>query len=133
MVAPEPAARAPIRVMLADESDAGRMLLAAMLRDDTRFEVVAAVSTGAQLVAASDHADLVIVDLVLADTDAFTAIDQLHERDPELPVVVFASVDPPYLRAEAQAHGAVAFFRRGADPQAALDGFVNVARLTKAD
>ena len=109
------------------------LLLRAMLRADGRFEVVAAVSTGAQLVAATDRADLVVVDLVLADTDAFTAIGLLHERDPDVPVVVFASVDPPYLRAEAEAHGAAAFFRRGVDPEAVLDGLVNVARLTKAD
>ena len=68
-----------------------------------------------------------VLDLVLGDIDALTAIGLLHERDPELPVVVFASVDPPYLRAEAEAHGAAAFFRRGADPQAVLDGFANVA------
>ena len=133
MVAPEPAARARIRVMLADESEASMLLLEAMLRDDERFEVVAAVSTGAQLVAETDHADLVVLDLVLADTDAFTAIGLLHARDPELPVVVFASVDPPYLRAEAEANGAAAFFRRGADSQAVFDGFANVARPTKAD
>jgi len=119
--------------MLADESDASMLLLEAMLRDDARFEVVAAVSTGAQLVAESDHADLVVMDLVLADTDAFSAIRLLRERDPALPVIVFASVDPPYLRAEAEAHGAAGFFRRGADPQVVLDGFANVARLTRAD
>ena len=109
------------------------LLLEAMLRDDARFEVVAAVSTGAQLVAETDHADLVVMDLVLADTDAFTAIRLLRERDPALPVIVYASVDPPYLRAEAEAHGAAGFFRRGASPQAVLDGFANVARLTRAD
>jgi DNA-binding NarL/FixJ family response regulator len=119
--------------MLGDESEASMLLLKAMLRDDERFDVVAAVSTGADLVAATDQADLVVIDLVLADTDAFTAIGRLHEQDPELPVVVFASVDPPYLRAEAEAHGAAGFFRRGADPQAVLDGFADVARRTRAD
>ena len=109
------------------------LLLKAMLRDDKRFEVVAAVSTGAQLVAETDHADLVVVDLVLADTDAFTAIGRLHERDPELPVVVFASVDPPTYGPRPRPTAPPAFFRRGADPQAVLDGFANVARLTKAD
>ena len=119
--------------MLGDESETSRLLLAAMLRDDARFELVGAVDSGAELVAQSDQLDLVIVDLVLSDTDAFTAIGRLHERDPALPIVVFASVDPPYLRAEAEAHGAAAFFRRGDDVETVLDGFAHAARLTKAD
>jgi DNA-binding NarL/FixJ family response regulator len=124
---------APIRVLLGDESETGLLLLAAMLHDDPRFEVVGSVCTGAQLLSESGRADLVVVDLVLADEDAFTVIGRLRGNDPELPVVVFSAVDPPYLRAEAEAHGATAFFRRGADPQTVLDGFADAARLTKAD
>jgi DNA-binding NarL/FixJ family response regulator len=124
---------APIRVLLGDESETGLLLLAAMLEDDPRFEVVSSVSTGAQLLAHSARADLVVLDLTLADEDAFTVIGLLCDRAPDLPVVVFSAVDPPYLRAEAEAHGATAFFRRGADPQTVLDGFADAAHFTKAD
>src|SRR5689334_15441800 len=101
---------APIRVLLGDESETGLLLLAAMLQDDARFEVVSSVCTGSQLLAQSARADLVVLDLVLADENAFTVIGRLRDRDPELPVIVFSAVDPPYLRAEAAAHGATAFF-----------------------
>ena len=124
---------APIRVLLGDESETGLLLLAAMLQDDARFEVVSSVSTGAELLAQSARADLVVLDLVLADEDAFTVIGRLRDHDPALPVIVFSAVDPPYLRAEAEAHGATAFFRRGTDPRTVLDGFANAARFTKAD
>ena len=123
----------PIRVVLGDESESGLVVLTAMLREDPRFEVVASVSSGGRLIAHSHDADLVVLDLVLADDDAFTIIDRLRARYSDLPVVVFSAVDPPYLRDEATSHGATAFFRRGGDPTTALDGFANAARLTKAD
>ena len=121
-----------IKVVLADESATTRLLLASLLEEDGRFEVIADVSSGAAAIARRADADLVVVDLVLEDADAFSVIDDLRAVAPELPVVIVAAVDPPYLRHEAEARGAAGFFRHTADPTALLDGLAEVARGTGA-
>ena len=116
-----------IRVLLGDESAAVRLLLGSLLRDDNRFALVGDAASGAEIIEHCDEADLVVVDLMLADIDAFSLIDRLHARRPELPVVVYAEVDPPYLRAEAASRGAVAFFSHRTDPAHVLDGLAAAA------
>jgi len=116
-----------IRVLLGDESAAVRLLLGALLRDDDRFALVGDVASGAEIIDRCDEADLVVVDLMLNDIDAFSLIDQLRARRAELPVVLYAEVDPPYLRAEAASRGAVGFFTHRTDPADVLDGFVAAA------
>jgi DNA-binding NarL/FixJ family response regulator len=116
-----------IKVVVADESRAIRLLLASMLREDGRFQVVADVSTGAETVERCREADLVVLDLVLQDGDGFSVIENIHAASPRLPVVVFAAVDPPYLRAEADARGAAGYFTHGTDPALFLDGLAVAA------
>ena len=117
-----------IKVLLGDESATVRLLLASLLRDDDRFAVMDGVASGAEIVDRCTDVDLVVVDLMLADTDAFSLIERLHARRPELPVVVYAEVDPPYLRADAANRGASGFFVHHADPVELLDGFAAAAR-----
>jgi len=116
-----------IRVMLADESRAVRLLVASMLRDDARFDIVAEVSAGAQAVARRDEVDLLVTDLVLEDTDAFSVIADLRSASSALPVVIVAAVDPPYLRNEAAARGAAGFFTHGTDPALLVEGLAQAA------
>jgi len=114
-------------VLLGDESAAVRLLLGALLRDDDRFALVGDGASGAEIVDRCDEADLVVVDLMLNDIDAFALIGRLHARQPGLPVVIYAEADPPYLRAEAASRGAVAFFTHHTDPADVLDGLATAA------
>ena len=117
-----------INVLLGNESATVRLLLSSLLHDDDRFADVDGFATGAEILDRCDEVDLVVVDLVLADTDAFSLIERLHTRRPELPVVIYAEVDPPYLRAEAANRGASAFFANHTDPVDVLEGFAAAAR-----
>ena len=114
-------------MLLGNESAAVRLLLGALLRDDDRFALVGDVASGAEIIDRCHEADLVVVDLILSDIDAFSLIEALHERRPALPVVVYSEVDPPYLRAEATSRGAVGFFAHRTDPAHVLDGFAAAA------
>jgi len=116
-----------IKVLVADESSAVRLLVSSLLRDDGRFDVIGDVATGAAVLDRYGDADVVVVDLVLADTDAFTLMDELRRREADVPVVVFAEVDPPYLRSEAASRGAAAFFTHHTNPTQLLDGIAAVA------
>lgn len=121
---------APIRVFVADESRSVRLLLSSLLDEDERFTVVGEESSGGAVLARCEEADLVVVDLVLSDMDAFTLIDELHARRPGLPIVVYAAADPPYLRDAASARGAAGYFTYETDSAILLAGF---AAATGAD
>ncbi len=115
--------RDPIRVLVADESRAIRLLLTSLLRDDARFVVVDDVASGTAVRARLDEVDLVVLDVVLEDGDAFTVIHDIRRHAPGVAAVVVAAVDPPYLRAEAMAHGAHGYFTHATDPHVLLAGF----------
>jgi len=118
----------PIKVLLGNRSQTVRLLLTSLLRDDDRFEIVAEVPSGAEMLERSSDADLVVVDVVLEDRDGFSVIEDIRGIRPDLPVVVFAAVDPPYLRAEADARGASGYFTHETAPAKLLDGFVAAVR-----
>ena len=117
----------PIRVLVADESRAVRLLVTSLLREDARFAVAGDVATGAELLARAAEADLIVLDLVLADTDAFTVIQQIRGTAPDACAVVFASVGPPYLRNQATTQGAAGYFTHDTDPADLLDGLAAAA------
>lgn len=122
-----------IKVMLADESQAVRLLIASMLRDDARFEVAAEVSTGAEAFSRRDEVDLLVTDLVLEDMDAFSLMDDLRAVSSSVPVVIVAAVDPPYLRNEADTRGAAGFFTHRTEPARLLDQLASAVTKGPSD
>jgi len=119
--------------MLADESRAVRLLVASMLRDDARFEVAAEVASGADAFSRRDEVDILVTDIVLEDTDAFSLMDDLRSVASPLPVVIVAAVDPPYLRNEAAAHGAAGFYTTTTEPARLLDQLASVVTKGATD
>ena len=117
----------PIDVVLGLQSKAVRLLLASLMRDDPRFGVVVDVSTAAETIERAPDADLIVVDLLLPDGDAFSTIEHLRTAGTRAPVVILAEVDPPYLRFEATANGAADFFVHATNPDVLLDGFAGAA------
>ena len=115
----------PIRVLVADESRAIRLLVTSLLRDDDRFAVVGDVSTGAEVLERAPETDLVVLDLVLTDTDAFSVIQQLQTSPREPSAVIFTAVGPSYLRSQATAQGAAGYFTHDTDPAELLDGLAS--------
>jgi DNA-binding NarL/FixJ family response regulator len=115
----------PIKVLVADESRAVRLLLTALLRDDARFEVVGDVASSAAVARHAEHVDLVVVNLALEGSDGFAVVEELRASAPHVATVIVAEVDPPYLRAEAETRGARGYFTHSMDPAELLDGFAN--------
>jgi DNA-binding NarL/FixJ family response regulator len=112
---------------VADESHAIRLLVTSMLREDDRFAVLGDVATGAEVLERAPEADLVVLDLVLADTDAFAVIEQLRASERAPSAVIFAADGPPYLRSQATAQGAAGYFTHDTDPAELLDGLVKAS------
>jgi DNA-binding NarL/FixJ family response regulator len=96
-----------------------------LLRDDDRFTVVGDVASGAEVLARAPEADLVVLDLVLADIDAFSLIGQLQSTPRQPTAVIFTAVGPHYLRSQATAQGAAGYFTHDTDPAELLYGLVS--------
>jgi CheY-like chemotaxis protein len=118
----------PIRVLVADESRALRLLVTSLLREDERFTVVGDVASGAEVLERAPDADLIVLDLMLADIDAFSLIGQLQTAPRQPSAVIFTAVGPHYLRSQATAQGAAGYFTHDTDPAELLDGLASATQ-----
>ena len=76
-------------VLVVDDTDSVRKLLAAELGLDSRFRVEQA-STAAEALekAVSPDCAVVVLDMMLPDTDGLRFIDQLRDRRPDPPAII---------------------------------------------
>jgi DNA-binding NarL/FixJ family response regulator len=91
----------------------------ALLESDGGFEVVAAVDSAAELLAAVGRAapDLVVLDVGMPGTDGLACLEELRERHPAVKVVMLSGVDDPRVVGRALRLGAAAFVTKDVDPR----------------
>ncbi|MBE3556464.1 MAG: response regulator transcription factor [Firmicutes bacterium] len=92
----------PTRVLLADDHVIVRQGLAAILKDDDRFEVVAEADDGEQAVrlAKQLHPDVVVMDIRMPNKNGLEATKEIHEALPDCHVVILSMYDDQeYVRA----------------------------------
>ena len=106
-----------VRVVLADDHPMFRFGLGAVLEQAEPVEVVAAVGSGSELLAAVEqhHPDVVITDLSMPDLDGVAATRDLLSHHPELGVLVLTMhEDDEHVFAALKA-GALGYLVKGAD------------------
>lgn len=57
--------------------------------------------------------DVVLMDLSMPDLSGFDAMERMHARDPDLPVVILTANADPDVEAEARRAGASGFVAKG--------------------
>jgi DNA-binding NarL/FixJ family response regulator len=94
-------------VLLADDDERFRALVASMLVDDG-YDVVAEARDAAGVIAlaAAHDPDIVVVDLVLPGADGLSAVQALRAARPSRPVLVLSSLFDPVVEQEARDLGA---------------------------
>jgi DNA-binding NarL/FixJ family response regulator len=119
-----------IRVLLVDDHQLVRAGLSTLIDSADDLQVAGAVADGAQALAAADRdrPDVVLMDLAMPVMDGVEATRRLHERSPDIPVLVLTSFsDTARIRAALDA-GARGYLLKDSEPQALLDGIRAVAR-----
>lgn len=106
---------APIRILLVDDAQEMRAIVALSLRLAGTFDVVGEAANGAEAVdlTAATKPDLVLLDLSMPVMDGLQALPLILERSPETVVVVFSGFDELQLGREARARGASAYVEKG--------------------
>jgi DNA-binding NarL/FixJ family response regulator len=108
----------PIQIVLADDHDLVRSGIKALLTMIDGVEVIAEVSDGRELVAllADVKPDLVMTDISMPGMDGITAIAQIHDRYPEIKVLVLSMYDTVDFVKRAMASGACGYLLKDASP-----------------
>jgi DNA-binding NarL/FixJ family response regulator len=104
-----------VRVLVVDDHPAFRRALTSALKMVDGFEVAGEASGG---VAACEEAgslepDVVLMDLSMPDLSGIDAMKQIHERQPQLPVVILTAHADPGVEKEAREAGASGFLAKG--------------------
>lgn len=117
-----------IRVLLADDQALVRGALAAMLGLEPDIEVVAAVSSGDEVVPAALRSapDVALLDVQMPGTDGLSAAADLHRALPSCRVVICTTFGRPGYLARAMAAGAVGFVVKDSPPEQLVDALRRV-------
>jgi DNA-binding NarL/FixJ family response regulator len=104
-----------LRVLVVDDHPAFRQALTSALEMIEEIEVAGEASGGIDACreAADIEPDVVLMDLSMPDLSGFDAMERIHQRDPEMPVVILTANADPGVEAEAFRAGASGFVAKG--------------------
>jgi CheY-like chemotaxis protein len=113
----EIAADAPT-IMVVDDDDDVRVMLAQFLRSIGYQVIQAANSTEAHRHALESLPELILMDIGMPRVDGLTAVWKMRERPElsEIPVIILSAYDSYDLRAEAASTGCQAYLTKPVEP-----------------
>lgn len=119
-----------LRVVIVDDHTIVRGGLASFFRLSPDFDLVAEFGNGKDIVEKIDalEPDVVLMDLFMPIMDGFTATRLIHERKPELPILVLTSVTDEELIQRALQAGAVGYLLKTTDTDELADAIQTVCR-----
>jgi len=100
------------RLLIVDDEAPMRRVLASLLEEDGHDVVTAGGVTEARRALATGLFDLVITDQKMPDGEGLDLLDQVHENDPVLPVVLLTAFATVELAVEAMRRGAFDFITK---------------------
>lgn len=116
VAAPEPTpVKAPIRVVIADDSSDIRLLTSMILGAEDDFQVVAEAADGAEAIAQvrAHHPEMVLLDLAMPVLDGLSAIPEIRSASPDTVIVVFSGFSAGSAAQGALERGAHAYVEKG--------------------
>jgi DNA-binding NarL/FixJ family response regulator len=123
-----------IRLIIADDHTLFRLGLKQMLHSFPGMEVVREATSADEALAAAGaavkagDADLLLTDLTMPGTTGTGLIEKLHQRYPELPVLVLSMHDEPAMVRRALQAGANGYITKEATPQVLQTAIMRVAK-----
>ncbi len=111
----------PIRVLIVDDDERVRRIIAIMLSLEDDYEVVGEAADGVEAVSAAGvlHPDVVLLDLEMPGMDGILAIPEIRRQAPDTKIAVLSAFPDPYTLTDALVRGADTY----------LDKATNLAEL----
>ena len=103
-----------LRVVVIDDDEDVRELLALMFDLDEKFELVGTAATGSEGVDVVCRLvpDAVVVDLELPGMDGLAVVDHVRELELDIRIVVFSAFPDPFTLLEVLRHGAHGYLNK---------------------
>lgn len=107
-----------VRVVLADDHELVRSGIKSLLSMVDGVEVIAEASDGSELIQLVDSLtpDLVMTDISMPGMDGITAIAEIHQRHPQVKLLVLSMYDTVDFVKRAVANGACGYIMKDAPP-----------------
>jgi DNA-binding NarL/FixJ family response regulator len=107
-----------VRVVLADDHELVRSGIKSLLSMVDGVEVIAEASDGSELIKLVDSLtpDLVMTDISMPGMDGITAIAEIHQRHPQVKLLVLSMYDTVDFVKRAVANGACGYLMKDAPP-----------------
>jgi DNA-binding NarL/FixJ family response regulator len=104
-----------MRVLVVDDHPTFRHALRTALELVDEIEIAGEAGGGLDACREAEEVDpdVVLMDLSMPDLSGFDAMQRIHERDPDLPVVILTANADPGVEAEARRAGASGFVAKG--------------------
>ena len=85
-----------MRILLADDHAVVRRLIRSLLQTEDDFIVCGEAATGREAVtlAASEHPDVVVLDLSMPELNGLQAAELIHKNSPEIAMIVLSLHEP---------------------------------------
>lgn len=117
-----------IRLVVADDHEVVRRGLRTMFQQ-TDIEVVGEAASGQEAVGVVQQCnpDVVVLDVRMTNGDGLSALSQIKQHKPELPVLVLSTYDNPTFIARAIALGASGYMLKGSSRDELLQAIRTVA------
>ena len=108
----------PAGVLICDDNDAIRVLLAAILADCTHLQVVGEAADGNEAIveAIRLQPNVILLDLAMPNLNGLEALPELRRRVPAAQVIVFSGFAGQSVAEQVLALGATSYLEKGADP-----------------
>lgn len=107
-----------LHVLVVDDDDDIRFLIAKILRNEGYYVTEAASAGDAEAAALFQTPDLILMDIGMPEVDGLSAVWRFRERKElqAVPVVIVSAYDSFDLRAEAAAEGCIGYLTKPLDP-----------------
>jgi DNA-binding NarL/FixJ family response regulator len=108
----------PVRIVLADDHDLVRSGIKALLSMVEGVEVIAEARDGRELITLVESLDpdVVMTDISMPGMDGITAIAEIHEKQPQVRMLVLSMYDTVDFVKRAVANGACGYLMKDAPP-----------------
>lgn len=120
----------PKRVLIADDDEATRILLAEALSDHASVELVASAKDAQEAVALVDEfePDVAILDWSMPGGGGGVAAEEIKSRHPEVAIVALTGMDPLEASYAMMSAGAVCFLQKGCSTEELIEAIATATR-----
>lgn len=118
-----------IRVAIVDDHHVVRAGLRGLLEDETDIEVVAEAIDGLAVLdlLRKHELDVLILDLSMPQHDGFEAVARVHERAPDVGILVLSSYPESQYAVSLLRRGASGYLNKGCDPREIITAIRRIA------